>query len=77
MRFDFDEKFFPQASHTCLASPECMCSMWDSMLLRWLNSLLQYVQWKGFDSVEEEEEDEEGGSAENHGRRISVVSDMF
>ena len=41
VRFDFEEKFFPQSVQTCLASPECMCSMWDSMLLRWLNSLLQ------------------------------------
>ena len=47
VRFDFEEKFFPQFSQTCLASPECMCSMWDSRLVRWPKSLLQNEQLKG------------------------------
>lgn len=63
VRLDFDEKFFPQCSQTCLASPECMCSTCDSMELRCANSLGQKEQWNGLCVVCSDEDGTGDGDA--------------
>ena len=48
VRFDLEEKDLLQRSQECLASPECMWSIWDSKLLKCPNSFIQKLQTKGF-----------------------------
>ena len=57
VRFDLEENDLPQLSQECLASPECMWSMWDSKLLRWPNSLRQKLQTNGFFSDADDDDE--------------------
>ena len=57
VRFDFDENDLLQLSQECLASPECMWSMWDSKLLKWPNSFRQKLQTNGFFSDDDDDDE--------------------